>query len=278
MDQDYPGSLECLVCYDHAPLVPAPAEPGSGGDRRIRVMTNERARGPAGARNSGALAAAGDVLAFCDDADRWLPQKLRLQVEAMETSELSVATCGILMVTGSRTFVRVPPSDRVTLSDLARSRLAWLHTSSLVVRREAFVERIGPFDEHLAASYGEDYDWAIRAAREGPIAAVRRPLVEVSWAQRGYADRWQANVEALPYLLQKHPEIRANHRNLARMSGQVAFAFASLSRRRDAIRWAGRAVRADWTEPRSYLALLVAFARLPPATVLRALERAGRGI
>jgi glycosyltransferase involved in cell wall biosynthesis len=278
MDQDYPGSVECLVCYDHAPSVRPLTQPRTGKDRRIRVLANDRLPGPAGARNSAAVAAEGDLLAFCDDDDRWLPQKLRLQVEAMQSSGLSVATCGIRMVTTSRTFVRVPPSSRVTLDDLARSRLAWLHTSSLIVRRDSFTEGIGPFDEHIAASYGEDYDWAIRAARQGPIAAVGRPLVEVSWAQRGYADRWQANVEALPYLLQKHPEIRANRHNLARMSGQVAFAFAALSSRRDAVRWAYRAVRADWSEPRPYIALLVAFARLSPAAVLRALERVGKGI
>ena len=278
MDQDYPGRLECLVCYDRTPPG-APAGPHrTDRERFLRVTSNERSPGPAGARNTAALAATGDVLAFCDDDDRWLPEKLRLQVEAMEASALPVGTCGILVATGSRTFVRVPPSDRIALRDLARSRQAWLHTSTLVARRDAFVERIGMFDERLVASYGEDYDWAIRAARDTPIAAVRRPLVRVSWARRGYADRWQANVEALPYLLEKHPELRANRQNLARISGQVAFAFAALSRRRDAARWARRALRADWMEPRPYLALLVAFAGLPPAAVLRALELAGKGI
>ena len=50
---------------------------------RVRVITNTRTPGLAGARNTGILDATGDLVAFCDDDDEWLPGKLAAQVEAL---------------------------------------------------------------------------------------------------------------------------------------------------------------------------------------------------
>ena len=274
--QDYPGDIECVVASDeaHRPtLAPDPAD-----RRRVVTVLNERVAGPAGARNSAALAATGELLAFCDDDDRWVPEKLRLQVEAMRSTGLGVATCGIEVLAGSKRFVQLPPEGRITLEHLRRSRQAWLHTSTLVVRRDRYLDVVGPLDEQIPSSYGEDYDWSIRAARVEPIAAVRRPLVRVFWARRGFADRWAANVEGLRYLLAKHPDLGSNPRNLARMSGQIAFASAALHRRSDTLEWARKAFRANPLEPRTYLALLVGFAAVPPSAILRLLALAGKAI
>jgi glycosyltransferase involved in cell wall biosynthesis len=41
-------------------------------DNRIRILKNERKKGPAGARNTGILAAAGDFIAFLDSDDHYL--------------------------------------------------------------------------------------------------------------------------------------------------------------------------------------------------------------
>ena len=46
-------------------------------------MTNERTPGLAGGRNSGILAGSGELVAFCDDDDEWLPTKVEKQVEAL---------------------------------------------------------------------------------------------------------------------------------------------------------------------------------------------------
>ncbi|MBK5913820.1 glycosyltransferase family 2 protein [Rhodocyclus purpureus] len=45
-------------------------------DQRIRVLHNRRSKGPAGARNSGLLAASGEAIAFLDSDDRYLPGHL----------------------------------------------------------------------------------------------------------------------------------------------------------------------------------------------------------
>ena len=75
LDQDYPGPIECLVVFDRSkPEVPSVETREA---RVLRVFNNTRASGPSGKRNTGAMAAGGEFLAFCDDDDEWLENKLR---------------------------------------------------------------------------------------------------------------------------------------------------------------------------------------------------------
>jgi hypothetical protein len=68
-------------------------------------------------------------------------------------------------------------------------------------------------DERIPGSYGEDYDWLLRAAKRMPIVAVEQPLADVYWPEQSFfAGRWEAIAEALSYLLSKHPELEADQR------------------------------------------------------------------
>jgi glycosyltransferase involved in cell wall biosynthesis len=275
--QRYEGDIECLVVFDQSeastPEIRVP--PG----REIRTLLNTRAPGVAGARNSGLLAARGDLIAFCDDDDEWLPGKLRLQVEALVRNRNALATLsGIMLTSGSRTFTRIPDQGLFTQDDLLASRQQVLHSSGLVAWREAALEKVGLFDENIPSGYGEDYDWLLRATVHSPLVVVREPLVRVNWGASWFADHWSTITSALQYQLQKHPELRRNRRNLARMQGRIAFGYAALNRRAEARLWAGRCLASDWREPRGYLALLAAFRVLPPNTAIRLAHALGRGI
>ncbi len=81
LGQDYGGDIEVVVVYDQA----APRDEHVRDDphRRVRVVTNARVIGLAGARNTGTAEATGELIAFCDDDDTWQPTKLRRQVERM---------------------------------------------------------------------------------------------------------------------------------------------------------------------------------------------------
>ena len=273
LEQEYVGSIECVVVFDqtepHDLDVASTAE-----GRALKVIRNTRTPGLAGARNSGVAEAAGELVAFCDDDDEWLPGKLSAQVAAM--GEAAVSVTGIQVVFADRTSERIP-SGPVTLDDLVADRAAAVHPSTLLVRRDAF-GAIGEVDEQMPGSYGEDYEWLLRAAAHGPIAVAAEPLVRIHWGSSFFADRWQTIADAIGYLVAKHPELLGSRRNGARLYGRMAFANAAAGRRAQALGWAWRSFVKRPLEPRPYLAVGVAAGVLSPARVQERANRAGRGI
>ena len=278
MTQDLARPIECIVVLDGGPSVDPPAAPlDAAGARSIVTMTNRRTPGLAGARNTGADAATGEYLAFCDDDDAWVPRKLSAQVDALERRSAEVAVTGVRIEYQGAVTDRVPPAT-VTHADLLRSRAASVHPSTILVRRDAFHDRIGPIDEAIPGSYGEDYDWLLRAAAAGPIVGVAEPLVTVRWGGSLFADRWETMIEAIGYLIAKHPELVDDDANAARLFGRIAFANAALHRRGDAIRWSWRSLRRRPTERRPYLALAVASGVVRASTIQRRANAVGRGV
>jgi hypothetical protein len=218
------------------------------------------------------------MLAFCDDDDEWFPEKVAAQLEILEGTNLLVALTGIEVAYDRQVTTRIPERDRLELTDLVRDRTAAAHPSTILVTRDAFHGSIGLVDEAIPGSYGEDYEWLLRAAKIGTIAVVRRPLVRVHWGSSMFADRWETIADAIAYLLRVHPELEQDRRNLARLQGRLAFAHASLGHRREAARWAWRSIRTRPAERRPYLALAVSAGVVRASAIQERANRAGRGV
>jgi glycosyltransferase involved in cell wall biosynthesis len=273
--QSYPGELECVVVFDQSSPAAVAVELPTG--RRLRLVTNTRTPGLAGARNTGITVSDGALLAFCDDDDEWDADKLRLQVERLESASADFVTCGTRFHYSDRVTARMAPSS-VDLGQLVRKRFPELGAPTFVVRREA-LSGIGLVDEEIPGSYGEDYDLLLRAARLGPIVAVEQPLVDVYWHQQSFfAERWQTIADALAYLLDKHSELKADPHGMARIEGQIAFAQAALAHRRAACRASWRALRGNPLERRAYLALAVSSGIISAPSIVRLANKRGRGI
>jgi glycosyltransferase involved in cell wall biosynthesis len=280
VDQDYEGAIECLVVFDGAEgedrWLPSVEETDG---RSLRAIDNTGTPGLPAARNAGARATTCQFLAFCDDDDEWLPGKLRRQVETLtENEDVSAVCCGIEVVYRDRTISRVP-QERVTFEQLLESRIAELHSSTILVSREDYFGRVGPFDEQIPGAYGEDYEWLLRAARAAPVAVVPEPLARIHWHDKSFFDgRWRTMIAGLRYVLDKYPDFGRSPRGLARIHGQLALASAAAGQRSDSRRWIRETLRRDWRQPRGYLALLAVAGILPPERLLRLLHQFGRGI
>jgi glycosyltransferase involved in cell wall biosynthesis len=283
LTSDYPGGIRVLVVYDQStpdPSLVTDSELGLRNDRTVAVLSNTRSPGLAGARNSGLLAADAELVAFCDDDDTWLPGKLRAQVDAMNSEPTAeLVCCGIDVQYRGTCHSRVLVQPTITLTDLLRDRLTELHPSTFVMKRKAVIDGFGLVEEEIPGSYGEDYEFLLRAARSHPIVNVPAVGVRVLWSTGSYfTGRWTTIRSALPWLLERYPEFSDVPAGEARVMGQIAFATAADHQRRAGARWALRAMRRRPTEPRAYLALGVAAGVLSPDWVLRQLHRTGRGL
>src|ERR1700710_923264 len=134
IDQDYPGPIECLVVYDGTDPVMPEVQPRDG--RTVRVLVNNRTRGLAGNRNTGYLAATGELVGSCDDDDEWLPGKLRAQVELLRAQpEASAAAAGLLYHYRGKDMPREAELPALTFADLLNDRHLEANASTYLIGR-----------------------------------------------------------------------------------------------------------------------------------------------
>jgi glycosyltransferase involved in cell wall biosynthesis len=224
--QSYPGEIRCLVVFDRSE--PDQALCRRGVDRSVEVIRNTRTPGLAGARNTGILAGTGDLVAFCDDDDVWLPDKSRLQVWALRDAGASTSVTGIAVEYRQRVWARIPDPADLNVHTLARRRVMEAHPSTVMVRRSTLLGSIGLVDEEIPGGYGEDFDWMLRAAQDGPIAVVPHAMTRVHWGHSKFSQDWQTIIDAIDYGLAKHPVFGEDRHALGRLYGRRAFALAAL--------------------------------------------------
>lgn len=270
--------IEIIVVFDHVDI-DSLDDTRCSGAQRIVTLSNVHSPGLAGGRNTGIEAASYAFVAFCDDDDEWAPEKLERQLELKAADpDAVVVASGIRIESSGGSYIRLSPPI-TGLNELLESRITELHPSSFVIDRSVLLGVLGPIDESIPASYGEDYDLLLRAAKLGHIAAVPDPLVIVHWDRHSFFSKeWEAISDGLTYLLDKHPEFESSSKGKARIEGQIAFAHAASNRRREARAWAWRALKRDRTQFRAYVAFAIAAKLLPAGPIVSALNRRGKGL
>jgi len=104
LDQSY-NNIEIIVIDDSTNDTTQKALVPFGG--QIRYIKNEKSRGAPYSRNIGLNEAQGDVIAFLDDDDIWLPEKTVIQLKWLEKYPL--VTCNYTTeLKGRRYYVKYP--------------------------------------------------------------------------------------------------------------------------------------------------------------------------
>ena len=129
------------------------------------ILHTPRNLGISGARNYGVAHSRGEWLAFLDDDDVYVPDKLESQLRYLQAHpECDAIGSGLTMVAsdGRREYWGNSQTGTVTLSD------ALTHTASmaqaLLIRRDVF-QKVGGYDESCPAM--EDYEFGIRLVAAG---------------------------------------------------------------------------------------------------------------
>jgi glycosyltransferase involved in cell wall biosynthesis len=148
-------------------------------DRRIKYLLNEGNKGPSATRNTAILASKGEYIAFLDDDDEWLPDKLQRQVEILDKSQANI--CGvysnrlIIDKTTGKVISDNPGTDRLTGNLLYQLAVkSPIHTTTVLIRRKC-LDEVGLFDETI--SYMEDRDLWIRLSMNWEFEYISQPLV-----------------------------------------------------------------------------------------------------
>lgn len=147
-------------------------------DSRIRLIKSSQSRGAQAARNVGIRAARANWVAFQDSDDEWLPQKLKQQIEVLNSRNWSER----LLIhgdcqqfepfSGKRSSFPLPLIEGLQVKEKLLASPGPMFQAMLVARSKLL--KIGLLDEKVP-SY-QEWDTAIRLGDECEFVHLREPL------------------------------------------------------------------------------------------------------
>ncbi len=131
-------------------------------DQRIVYVDQANSGGPASPRNHGIRMAKGKYVAFCDDDDLWMPEKIEKQVNALEKNlECGLCYSKMLRFDGQKQWANTHEEGAANLQSLLYVNTVPI---SSVLIRKSLLERFGSFSESDRVGSSEDYEFLLRYA------------------------------------------------------------------------------------------------------------------
>jgi glycosyltransferase involved in cell wall biosynthesis len=161
-------------------------------DARVKIYSYPNAGLPV-ARNRGIARSTGEYIAFVDADDLWTPDKLELQLQALEANPqagLAYSWTYFMEEDGERYHTDRPIWFQ---GNVLKDLMLWnflCHGSNPLIRRSV-IESVGEFDPTLPSA--EDWDYWLRIAAQWEFALVPQP--QIYYRQSGGA--MSAKVEVM---------------------------------------------------------------------------------
>ena len=223
-------------------------------DPRVRYLRHEARKGGSAARNTGIRSSGAPFIAFLDDDDEWLPEKLERQIEAfrLASPEVGVVYTSYLVVDRATGAIlgRKTATNRGDLSRILLRRNVLGGTSSVVVRRNCF-DRTGLFDEELPSF--QDYDLWIRLSKEFHFDCLDQILMKYYVHRKTIWRDHDALERGIQIMVRKYGHELPIRRNLSYTSLAVGVQLCIAGRCADGRRQFSRAIRLYPFEFRHYL-------------------------
>ncbi len=273
LEQNY-DRIELIIIDDASTDNTSLVLEGFAQNSKIIILRSDQCSGPAAARNYGLSKASGDLIAFLDADDIWMPEKLSRQVRELEENPgLGWNYCdGLVVDTGLNPMYLI--SDRNNLPEgMIYEELMLRHPliipSGVLIRKEVF-DHSGAFDPAIHGV--EDWDLFLRIARSYKCSCLRQPLFQYRIHGANISRRAGKMEVALGLAYDKlialHPDLKSvlsgkYHRNV----GASWLQEGNFGRARAHYLKAIRFYPADWW---SWTGLLTSYL---PSGVMRALVR-----
>lgn len=183
-------------------------------------------QGVSAARNLGILVSSGNLIAFLDADDRWLPEKVAAQVKVYQSDPtVGLIHCGFDFVDDDgMDLTDWPRESRLDQGDILLEFICdfFLITSAVMVTRAA-LDQVGGFDESLMV--GEDNELFLRIVSAFQVGCADQNLLKRT-VRSDSLSRQDADLDArvdlttIENFLTLHPVFTRKHRE--RLDGRLA--------------------------------------------------------
>jgi glycosyltransferase involved in cell wall biosynthesis len=171
--------FETIIVDDLSPRDIAPIVEGISGLENVCILRNIVNVGHAESRNVGVRAAQGDLIAFLDHDDLWMPDKLTRQIEALEAnSDAAMVFCDMIVFGEHAGRLRI---DQRIIPE--RPGFYWfvahgnftISASAVLIKKQAMLD-IGLFDSRYSTC--DDFDAWLKVLMKAPIAHIPESLAK----------------------------------------------------------------------------------------------------
>lgn len=175
-------------------------------------------QGVAAARNMAITVSSGELIAFLDADDRWLPDKISAQVEIFQFEpSLGLVHCDFVFVDEfGKALPDWPRRSRLEEGDILLEFICdfFLITSTVMVPRRV-LETVGGFDESLRV--GEDNELFLRIVSRFQVGCEARVLLERtvrpdSLSREDFDLDASVDLATIERFLMQHPDFARQHR------------------------------------------------------------------
>lgn len=186
--------------------------------KNVRYIKNEKNSGAQYSRNIGILESKGDFVAFLDDDDLWVSDKIEKQMMYFEDPEVGMVFCdGFSFEDGNIdkkwSFREASIYDRPITLNLELFNDFIGSTSQALVKKECFA-RVGMFDCDMPAR--QDYEMWLRICKQYKVVGCpEKLLLYRSHSGERISKTWKKCFDSYQLVLEKHRK-EYKHNSFAR--------------------------------------------------------------
>jgi len=169
--------FEVVIVDDVSPVDIVPLVESVEGLPRTRILRNACNIGHAESRNAGVRAAEGELIAFLDHDDIWLPNKLERQLEVIGANEdAALVFCDMEMFGSHANRLRIDQGiipERPSFYWFVSHGNFTISASAVMVKRQAMLD-IGLFDSRYSTC--DDFDAWLKVLMNAPVVHIPEKL------------------------------------------------------------------------------------------------------
>jgi len=171
--------FETVIVDDHSPIDIARLLESIERLPNVRVLRNETNLGHAESRNAGIRATEGELIAFLDHDDIWLPEKLQRQIESLDANaDAAMVFCDMEVFGSNADRFDIDQSiipERPSFCWFANRRNLTISASAVMVKKQAMLD-IGLFDSRYSTC--DDFDAWLKILMSAPVIHIPEKLAK----------------------------------------------------------------------------------------------------
>lgn len=143
---------------------------------RISYVKHEKNRNGSAARNTGIQYAKGEYIAFLDDDDYYLPNRIEISIGYLQIHPNMDGVCVGVDVIDEKgnLYFRTKPIDELKVEDLLLNEMA-IGTGSNIFLKRSIIEKVHGFDTDFLRR--QDIEFMIRICQHGKVGWVSEYLI-----------------------------------------------------------------------------------------------------